>query len=94
MRPCFIDFATHDAIKPYIPKQEAYKNVITPILGPPIRYLAKSYWSPTQQLGKFLTEMAMGKWESQFRGPGIEKIGDFSLVENVAFHRLSGLDKK
>ncbi|KAF3768127.1 putative nucleoside-diphosphate-sugar epimerase [Cryphonectria parasitica EP155] len=91
IRPCFIDFATHDAIKPYIPTQEMYKNIITPILGPPIRHLAKSYWSPTQRLGEFMTEMAMGKWDDRLEGPGIEKVGDFRILGNVGFRRLAGL---
>lgn len=92
IRPCFIDYASHKAIHPYIPKQEAYKAFLTPLLGPPIRYVAKSYWSPTEPLGKFLTEMAMGKWNNNFDGSGIIKLGDFRILENAGFRRLAELD--
>lgn len=92
IRPCFIDYASHRAIQPYIPKQEAYKSVLLPLVGPPIRYVAKSYWSPTEPLGKFLAEMAMGKWNKRFDGPGIIKLGDFRVIENAGFRRLAELD--
>lgn len=36
----------------------------------------------------------MGKWDAQFEGVGVEKVGDFPVLENSAFRRLAGLDAK
>lgn len=49
----------------------------------------KSKWSPTAPLGRFMTEMAMGKWDASFEGPGIAKVGAFPVLENIAFRRLA-----
>lgn len=35
----------------------------------------------------------MGKWEGKMDGTGVEKIGQFSVIGNVGFRRLAGLDK-
>lgn len=91
IRPAFVDFAAHDAIKAYIPPQRAVMNIMTAVLGPPVRAIAKGSCSPTEYLGKFMTEMAMGKWEGEMKGEGIDKLGQFSIVNNVGFRRLAGL---
>ena len=64
------------------------------VLGPPVSRFYKSAWSPTLPLGKFMTEVAMGRWDAQMQapGPGIEKVGEFPILENVAFRRLAGLN--
>lgn len=94
VRPGFVDFAAHDAIKPYIPAQGLAQGAAAAVLGPVIRGLVKSQWSPTGPLGVFLTEMAMGRWEGRMTGEGFEKVGDggFVVVENVAIRRVMGLD--
>ena len=92
MRPYLIDYAEHDDIKGYIPNQGLVRSAALSVIGPVIRAAVKSQWSPTRPLGRFLTEMAMGKWDNHFHGEGIEKLGDFTIVENVAFRRLAGLD--
>ncbi|ROW05732.1 hypothetical protein VMCG_05159 [Cytospora schulzeri] len=94
IRPGFVDVAQHDAIKGYIPQPGALKNAVDTLLGPPIRRFAKGTWSPTEPAGRFMTEMAMGKWHGQFEGHGVEKLGDFPIVSNAGFRRLAGLDKK
>jgi hypothetical protein len=91
VRPGFVDCAAHDAIKPFVPNPGAVTNLAGVILGPVIRTASKDHWSPTEPLGKFLTEMAMGKWEGKLSGPGIQTVGSFRIVENVAFRRLMGL---
>ncbi|KAI1413947.1 putative nucleoside-diphosphate-sugar epimerase [Hypoxylon sp. FL1857] len=94
VRPAFIDAAKHDAIKPYIPVQSLPIRATTTVLGPAIRCGAQSYWSPTYELGKFLTEMAMGRYKDQFKANDIQMEGEFPILENSAFRRLAGLDGK
>ncbi|ROW15271.1 hypothetical protein VPNG_03087 [Cytospora leucostoma] len=93
IRPAFVDFANHDAIKEYVPRLGALRYGLLTVLGPGIRCFVKGSWSPTEHMGKFMVEMAMGKWDSKFAGPGVEKLGDFPIVNNTAFRRLAGLDK-
>lgn len=94
IRPAFVDAAQHDAIKPYIPALGPARNVMLAVLGPPIRGFVKGSWSPTLPLGRFMTEMAMGRWDGEIKagGPSIEKIGEFPILGNSAFRRLAGLD--
>ncbi|KUI55036.1 Benzoylformate decarboxylase [Cytospora mali] len=93
VRPAFVDSAQHDAINEYVPTQNMMIQATSMVLGGPIRCFAKGSWSPTEALGRFMTEMAMGKWDGQLEGPGIEKLGDFPIVRNFGFRRLAGLDK-
>ncbi|KAI0846720.1 putative nucleoside-diphosphate-sugar epimerase [Daldinia vernicosa] len=93
IRPAFIDSASHDAIKPYIPAKTPLYAAAYVLLGVPMRYVAKSYWSPTQDLGRFLTEMAMGRYKDQFKAKDIQLEGEFPILENSAFRRLSGLSR-
>ncbi|KAJ0115616.1 nucleoside-diphosphate-sugar epimerase [Diaporthe amygdali] len=94
IRPAFVDAAHHDAIKPYIPAQGLARDAMLAVLGPPVRAFLKGSWSPTLPMGRFMTEMAMGKFDTQMRagGPAIEKIGEFPVLGNSAFRRLAGLD--
>lgn len=94
IRPAFVDAAQHDAIKPYIPALRPAMSVMQAVLGPPVRIFAKGSWSPTLPLGRFMTEMAMGRWDGEMKvgGPSIEKIGEFPILGNSAFRRLAGLD--
>lgn len=94
VRPSFVDCATHDAIKPYVPPIGAGRAAMLAVFAQPIRVLAKGRWSPTQPLGRFMTEVAMGRWDAQMAagGPAVEKIGEFPIVGNAGFRRLAGLD--
>ena len=94
IRPAFVDAARHDAIKPYIPAAGAAMSAMQAVLGPPIRGFYKAGWSPTLPLGRFMTEAAMGRWDGGMAagGVGVEKIGEFPILGNVAFRRLAGLD--
>ncbi|KAI1453851.1 putative nucleoside-diphosphate-sugar epimerase [Annulohypoxylon moriforme] len=94
IRPAFIDPAKHDAIKPYIPAQPFAIRATGATLGPAIRCGLPRYWSPTGDLGRFLTEMAMGRYKDQFKANDIQMEGEFPILENSAFRRLSGLDRK
>lgn len=94
IRPALVDAAQHDAIKPYIPALGLARSAMLAVAGPPVRAFAKGSWSPTLPLGRFMTEMAMGRWEGQMRagGPAIERLGEFPILGNSAFRRLAGLD--
>ncbi|KAI1371429.1 putative nucleoside-diphosphate-sugar epimerase [Hypoxylon crocopeplum] len=94
IRPAYIDASKHDAIKPYIPVQNALYRALNPIMGPAIRFGAQWAWSPTPDLGRFLTEMAMGRYKDQFKAKDIQMEGEFPILENSAFRRLAGLDRK
>ena len=94
VRPAFVDPVTHDAIKPYIPSAGItgiVSNVGLAVLGPSIRYLMKSMHSPTEHLGSFLTEMAMGRYEAKLEGPGVFRLGGGYVVGNVGMRRILGL---
>ncbi|KAI1851596.1 hypothetical protein JX266_003058 [Neoarthrinium moseri] len=91
-RPAFVDAASHQAIKPYLPNKPLVNKFLEPLLSPLVRLGIKSIHSPTDALGKVLTEMAMGRHKDQFvAGNGIQKIGDFPILENSALRRLVGL---
>lgn len=92
VRPAFVDPAVHDAIKPYIPSNNGlmYKAGMA-LLGPGIRYLYQSMHSPTNRLGPFLTDMAMGKMDGKLQGPGVFKLGGGWVVENKGMRRMLGL---
>ncbi|KAL8382025.1 hypothetical protein RB595_006011 [Gaeumannomyces hyphopodioides] len=94
VRPAAIDHTDHDAIKPYVPAQGLLRNVLLPT----VRVFMNSLMSPTEHLGKFMTDMAIGKWPdaSKLAGPGVKPLGSsgFAIVENAGFRRMMGLDKK
>ncbi len=94
VRPGFVDAAAHDAIQAYIPTPSLMLRAVATVVAPTIRAALKSNWSPTQPMGVFMTEMAMGRWDKdKLQGPGIQRIGDFPVINNVGFRRLVGLDK-
>ncbi|EGO58728.1 hypothetical protein NEUTE1DRAFT_38537 [Neurospora tetrasperma FGSC 2508] len=101
MRPAFIDAAAHPAIHPYIPKVSGLYTLSNCVLGPPIRVGYKKMWSPTEHLGKFLVEMAMGKWDETIKKEaeasnekGFEKLegGGMVVVGNEGWRRIASLE--
>ncbi|KAH2762684.1 hypothetical protein KXW18_004943, partial [Aspergillus fumigatus] len=64
VRPAFIDHAHHEAIKKYVPPRPTYETLFRP-LAPVFRAAMPGLCSPTEQLGRFLTEMAMGRHEDR-----------------------------
>ncbi|KAJ5774695.1 hypothetical protein N7457_009591 [Penicillium paradoxum] len=94
VRPAFVDSVTHDAIKPYIPSNGVtgiVSKVGMAVLGPGIRYLMKSMHSPTEHLGSFLTDMAMGRFEGKLEGPGAFRMGGSYVVGNSGMRRILGI---
>lgn len=91
-RPAAVDPSAHDAIKPYIPTPPLLLRMLMPVLGPPVRTFYKGFHSPTEPLGRVLTELAMGRYKDQFvAGRDIQKIGEFPILENTVLRRLAGL---
>ncbi|KAM0326631.1 hypothetical protein ACHAQA_006500 [Verticillium albo-atrum] len=94
VRPAGVDAGHHPAIQPYIPNPGFLHNAMTTVLMPPITLFAKGWHSPTEPLGKFLTGMAMGKYDTQLAagGQGVLPLkGGSRIVENVGFRRIFGL---
>ncbi|CAJ2512543.1 Uu.00g055580.m01.CDS01 [Anthostomella pinea] len=91
VRPCGIDASAHEAIKPYIPTPPMWHRLLVPLMMAPIRIGYSNLHSPTQELGRFLTEMAMGKYRFDSPAKDVQMVGQFPILENSAFRRLSGL---
>ncbi|KAK7403913.1 hypothetical protein QQX98_010320 [Neonectria punicea] len=92
--PGVVDASDHAAIRAYIPDQGLLYNSVRAVLGFPIRMLTRSLQCPTEPLGSFLAEMAMGKFDRQLDegGSGIVKLkGGMRVVKNTAFLRLAGV---
>ncbi|KAM0108811.1 hypothetical protein ACP6JB_005467 [Aspergillus fumigatus] len=91
VRPAFIDHAHHEAIKKYVPPRPTYETLFRP-LAPVFRAAMPGLCSPTEQLGRFLTEMAMGRHEDRLvGGKDVQMVGEMPILENMAFRRLAGL---
>ncbi|KAI2641295.1 putative nucleoside-diphosphate-sugar epimerase [Xylaria nigripes] len=93
IRPAMVDASAHQAIKPYLPTPSLAYRTMALLLAAPIRIALPSLHSPTTELGRFLTEMAMGKHEITSPAKDIFMIGEFPILANTAFRRLSGLSK-
>lgn len=91
-RPAAVDSSAHDAIKPYIPTPPLVLRVLELALRPAVRTFFTGLHSPTEPLGRVLTELAMGRYKDRFvAGKDIQKIGEFPIVENTVLRRLAGL---
>lgn len=92
VRPLAVDASAHDAIRPYIPTSPLATRAMMLVLGPPIRTVFTRYHSPTEHLGRVLTELALGRFDGRFvAGNDIQMIGEFPVLENTALRRFSGL---
>ena len=81
----------HDSIKPYIPNRPYYEKFLR-ATEPVFHALTPSLLTPTEHYGKFLTEVAIGRYQDQSRASkGIQMVGDMPILENSAFRRLAGL---
>ena len=84
VRPAGVDEAKHPEIHPFIPKQSIYKKVLLS----PVRILLPGSLTPTREMGKIMTELAMSKGEP-LDGKDIGMGG--RMVPNVAIRRMAGL---
>lgn len=84
VRPGGVDWTNHAEIHAFIPKQDMYKKVL---IGP-MNLLYKSMMTPTREMGKVMTQLAMSKGEPlEAKDVGMEG----RLVPNVALRRMGGL---
>lgn len=92
VRPGGVDPSQQPSIKSYIPPTGMAMKAASFALLPIIRSTMKNQWTPTEPMGKFLAEFAMGKWDAEAAkgGDGVEKIGDFPVVANAGMRRISG----
>ena len=88
VRPAMVDPSAHPEIRPFIPKLPIWKSTISAGLVPVLNNVWKNGVSPTADLGRYLTELAMGDGEI-LKGDGIEDDG--RTVNNRAFRRLAGI---
>lgn len=100
VRPAFVDCSAHEAIKPYVPAVSALRTGMLALLGPVVRTALQGSWSPTEPLGRFLTDAAMGRWEGPevdgpgVDGPGVQKgPGEYRVFGNAGFVRLAGVGR-
>ncbi|RMZ73911.1 nucleoside-diphosphate-sugar epimerase [Pyrenophora seminiperda CCB06] len=84
VRPAGVDEGQHPEIHPFIPKQPFFKKALLV----PMRPLFQSFLTPTREMGKIMTELAMSKGEP-LEGKDVSMGG--RTVPNVAIRRLAGL---
>jgi len=94
VRPGAVDPTGHTAILPFIPPYTAVKRVAAAVLTPVLRLAMRGRLSPTEPLGVFLTEMAMGKWDGRLPEPQFKKVGDFTIVDPWDIRRLMKVDER
>lgn len=88
-RPGAVDGSSQPEIwEPMKQRRSMWWNLMMYVLMPPIRMLYKDGHAPTPELGKALTELAMGDGKP-LDGVGIE--GEGRTIRNVGLRRLAGL---
>ncbi|KAI0394162.1 putative nucleoside-diphosphate-sugar epimerase [Xylariaceae sp. FL0594] len=90
VRPAAVDGSAHEAIKRYLPTPPILIRMLGSVLLTPIRVGLPSLHSPTEELGRVLTELAMGR-HVLTPGKDIATIGEFPILENSALRRLAAL---
>ncbi|OCK76443.1 nucleoside-diphosphate-sugar epimerase [Lepidopterella palustris CBS 459.81] len=84
LRPGGIDESNHPEIHKYIAKQAAYKRILMPVFN--------TVWSgmisPSKELGRVMTELALSQGE-RLEGKGID--GEGRTISNVGFRRIAGI---
>ncbi len=89
LRPGGVDPAFQPEIHPFIPKLPPWKQRIYGVLAPIVRGVYSNGISPTKDLGRVLTELAMGDGKP-LEGKGIS--GEGRTIANIGMRRLAGLD--
>ncbi|KAK8051780.1 hypothetical protein PG993_003165 [Apiospora rasikravindrae] len=91
VRIFYPDMAGHDAIKPYIAPRPLVHNIAEVVLGAPIRRFAKNLWAPTDKLGEFLVEVAMGRHDDDIdAADGNGTVDGLTIVSNADIRRVKG----
>lgn len=90
VRIFYPDRTDHDAIKPYWAPRPLVHNVSEVIFGAPIRRFAPNLWAPTEKLGEFLVELAMGRHDDIAAADGQEMVDGLILVSNADLRKAMG----
>lgn len=97
VRPALVDPGTHDAIHPYLPgltNHPAAMRAVVTLLGPPMKMLIPGLHSPTQDIGRVYTQLAMGRHADQLAvTKDVQMVGDFPILPNTAIRSLAALGK-
>ncbi|PWY64848.1 hypothetical protein BO83DRAFT_440522 [Aspergillus eucalypticola CBS 122712] len=94
VRPGFVDAAAHGTVQPYVPNYAVSglgARIGIALAGPPIRHIFTWMHCPTEHLGRFLTDMAMGKVDGKLEGTGVFNLGSGWVVQNIGLRRISEL---
>lgn len=90
VRPGGVDPKEHTEIHEYVPKHTGWMKAMEVVLLPPIRVLLPRMMWPTREMGKVVTELALG--EGKAFPVGDEGVsGEGRTLNNVAQRRLAGL---
>ncbi|RDW80019.1 hypothetical protein BP6252_04657 [Coleophoma cylindrospora] len=84
-RPCVIDYSQHPEIHEYVPKRSGLIRVAETVMLPVAKYVLPSKHSPTKELARVLTELAMGDGKD-LTGAGISDEG--RIASNLALRRI------
>ncbi|KAK8080339.1 hypothetical protein PG997_008157 [Apiospora hydei] len=90
VRVFYPDMAGHDAIKPYIAPRPLVHSVAEAVLGAPIRHFAKNLWAPTDKLGEFLNELAMGHHDDINAEDVQGSVDGLTIISNADIRRVMG----
>ena len=88
LRPCIVDATFHREIHEWIPQRKGMLKFVDKLLSPIVRGVLPSMISPTRELSRVLTDLAMGK------GEPLEKVGvngDGRTIDNTAMRRMAGI---
>jgi hypothetical protein len=88
LRPGGVDASQHKEIHEFVPKKKGMAKIAEAALMPAITRLYSSLHSPTKDLGRVLTELAMGDG-TPLEGTGV--LGEGRTISNVGMRRLAGL---
>ncbi|KXS14125.1 hypothetical protein M427DRAFT_124466 [Gonapodya prolifera JEL478] len=100
VRPGGVDPTGHTAIAPYLPQR--FNGLMMRTMLPVMRTAVAGMTSPTEPLGRFLAELAMGKWDTVAGGEGAGLTGldgvqvlkgGSRIVKNVAFRKAMEVGK-
>ena len=88
LRPAMVDHIDHPEIHAFIPQKKGMVKNVEVVLAPALRWGWKNGVSPTRDLGRILTDLALGDG-GPLKGEGIE--GEGRTITNRGFRRLAGL---
>jgi hypothetical protein len=83
-----VDPGAHSEIHEYLPPKTGVEKMVQVALLPVFRAVGTRFLSPTRDLGRYLTELAMGDGKA-LSGAGVE--GEGRTITNTGFRRLAGL---